>query len=334
MDAVRTMDAGSVKIVLVVDGDDRLLGTVTDGDVRRGILKGVGLEESVEGIMNTRPRVASIDQSRDSIRELMAATLLHHIPLVDGEGRVIGIEVIDEVIGSQSQRDNWVLIMAGGLGTRLLPLTENTPKPLLKVGGKPLLETILENLIEQGFGKFYLAVNYRAEMVKEHFRDGARWGVEIRYLEEDARMGTAGALSLIPEAPDQPIIVMNGDLLTKVSFGALLDYHGEHGAIATMAVREYDFQVPFGVVETDHHKVVSIEEKPVHRFFVNAGIYILDPACLTRVPKGQIYDMPTLLNGLMADEMTVCAFPIRELWVDIGHLEDFQKANQLFPKFF
>ncbi len=332
-DAIRTIDEGAIRIALVVDGENRLLGTVTDGDIRRGILHGVALEESVTRVMNRHPTTARADEGRDTILERMKQTRLHQIPVVDGQGRLVTVEILDELLQAR-HRDNWVMLMAGGLGSRLRPLTDECPKPLLKVGSKPLLEIILENFLEYGFRKFYISVNYKAEMVKEHFGDGSRWGIEIRYVHEDQRLGTAGALSLLPELPALPLIVMNGDLLTKVNFQHLLDFHAEHRARGTMCVREYDFQVPYGVVRIDHHRILGIDEKPVQRFFVNAGIYVLEPEVLDLIPPATYFDMPELFTNLIGRKQETAVFPIREYWLDIGHMEDFARANGDFPEVF
>jgi len=332
-DAIRTIDEGAIRIALVVDGDNRLLGTVTDGDVRRGILHGVALEEPVTRVMNPHPTTARADEGRDTILERMKQTRLHQIPVVDGQGRLVTVEILDELLQAR-HRDNWVVLMAGGLGSRLRPLTDECPKPLLKVGSKPLLEIILENFLEYGFRTFYISVNYKAEMVQAHFGDGSRWGIEIRYVHEDRRLGTAGALSLLPGRPTQPLIVMNGDLLTKVNFQHLLDFHAEHRARATMCVREYDFQVPYGVVRIDHHRILGIDEKPVQRFFVNAGIYVLEPEALDLIPPATYFDMPELFTNLIGRQQETAVFPIREYWLDIGHMDDFARANGDFPEVF
>ncbi len=332
-ETIQTIDEGAIRIALVVDGENRLLGTVTDGDIRRGILRGISLEEAVTRVMNSQPTIARADEGRDTILERMKQTRLHQIPVVDGYGRLVTVEILDELLQAR-HRDNWVMLMAGGLGSRLRPLTDECPKPLLKVGSKPLLEIILENFLEYGFRKFYISVNYKAEMVKEHFGDGSRWGIEIRYVHEDRRLGTAGALSLLPERSTLPLIVMNGDLLTKVNFQHLLDFHAEHRARATMCVREYDFQVPYGVVRIDHHRVLGIDEKPVQRFFVNAGIYVLEPEVLGLIPSATYFDMPELFTRLIGQNHETAVFPIREYWLDIGHMEDFARANGDFPEVF
>ncbi len=315
-----------MQIALVVDGDNHLLGTVTDGDVRRGILRGVALNETVDKIMNPNPSVCREDDAREAILTRMEIRNLRHMPVVDKAGRVVRLETHDELLAPK-ERDNLVVLMAGGLGVRLRPLTENCPKPMLKIGGRPILETILLNFIEYGFRRFYLSVNYMSEAITEYFGDGSRWGVDIRYLRESQKLGTAGALSLLPERPNSPILVMNGDLLTKVNFTQLVDFHGAHRSKATMCVREYDFQVPYGVVKMDHHSITAIEEKPVQTFFVNAGIYMLEPEILDMIPKSDFFDMPTLFDRLIADRSKTIAFPVREYWLDIGHVEDFERAN-------
>ncbi|MFA7243563.1 MAG: nucleotidyltransferase family protein [Sulfuricellaceae bacterium] len=325
-DAIRVLDENAKQIVLVVNESNRLLGTVTDGDIRRSILKGLSLEEPVQSIMNTDPTVAMIDESRESILAAMQRTRLHHLPLVDENRRVMGLETLDELIQS-SARENRVVLMAGGLGERLRPLTDKCPKPMLKVGNKPLLETILENFIEYGFHRFYISVNYMADIIKSYFGDGSRWGVDIGYLHEDQRLGTAGALSLLPEKPAEALLVMNGDLLTKVNFKQLLDFHAGHQAHATMCVREYDFQVPYGVVKIDSHRVISIDEKPIQRFFVNAGIYVLEPEVLDLVSQNTYFDMPTLFEKLIELKKETAVFPIREYWLDVGQLVDYDRAN-------
>jgi len=325
-EAIRVLDASKAKIVLVVGEDNRLLGTVTDGDIRRGILKGVSLDDAIQIIMNPDPTVAMLDESRESILATMQLKQLHHIPLLDKHRRVMGLETLDELIQPRA-RDNRVVLMAGGLGSRLRPLTDDCPKPMLKVGNKPLLETILENFIEYGFHRFYISVNYMADVVKSYFGDGSRWGVDIAYLHEDQRLGTAGALSLLPAKPTEALLVMNGDLLTKVNFKQLLDFHAGHQAQATMCVREYDFQVPYGVVKIEAHRITRIDEKPIQRFFVNAGIYVLEPEVLDLISPNTYFDMPTMFEKLIELKRETAVFPIREYWLDVGQLADYDRAN-------
>lgn len=332
-EAISTIDAGGIQTALVLTLDNILLGTVTDGDIRRAILKGLPLETDIQEIMNTQPTIARHGDSQDNILVTMKLTGHRHIPVLDNNNRVIDVAFLEDLIQTD-ELENWVILMAGGLGTRLRPLTEDCPKPLLKIGNKPILETILENCRNHGFKKFYISINYKAEMVKKHFGDGSRWGVQIKYIEEQKRMGTAGALGLLEEKPSKPILVMNGDLLTKVNFQHLLDFHKEHNAQATMCVREYHFQIPFGVVDITDQRITSITEKPSQRFLVNAGIYVLEPATLELIPTDTFFDMPDLFKWLIERGLTAAAFPIREYWVDIGQLPDLEQARGEYKEIF
>lgn len=332
-DVLKIIDSSAMQIALIVDENNRLLGTVTDGDIRRGILKGIALTESAAKIMNPHPTVSHSYERHDIILSVMRLKRLNHIPVIDDDGCVIQVETLQGLLTPKA-KENIVVLMAGGLGTRLRPLTNDCPKPLLEVGGKPVLETILENFLEYGFKKFFLSVNYKADMIKEYFQDGARWGVEIRYLEEREPLGTAGALSLLPEKPNCPLLVMNGDLLTKVNFQQMLDFHELHQAQATMCVREYTYQVPFGVVKMNKHQLTGIEEKPLQRFFVNAGIYIVEPQALEFIPSGDFFDMPQLFQKIIAAGGGTTAFPIRQYWMDIGQMHDYEQANCEFDEVF
>ena len=333
LEVIKAIEAGARQIALVVDGTGKLLGTVTDGDIRRGILRGIGLELSASRVMNATPLTALPELGREAVLRLMREREIHQIPIVDTRGKVVGLETLDELI-HQDELDVWVVLMAGGLGARLRPLTDSVPKPLLPIGGRPLLETIIENFSTQGFRRFFLSVNYKAEMFERHFGDGSAFGVQIEYIHESDRMGTAGSLGLLPEKPKNSLIVMNGDLLTTVNFRQFLDFHREHHALATMGVREYSFQVPYGVVETDQHRLLSISEKPTHQFFVSAGMYVLEPEVLDLIPPGQPCDMPQLFESVVAQEGGASVFPIREYWLDIGRLDDLERAQNEFGKIF
>ncbi len=332
-DAIKVIDASALQIVLIIDPVRKLLGTVTDGDVRRGILKGISLDLPVTEVMNPNPTVANVGDTRDNLLATMKLKEIRQVPLLDKDRCVAGIEVLNNLILPR-ERENRVVLMAGGMGSRLRPLTNDCPKPLLEVGNKPILETILENFIEYGFRHFYLSVNYKAVMVEDHFKDGSAWNVDIRYIHEDKAMGTAGPIGLLPEKVEHPLLVMNGDLLTKVNFQQLLDFHLEHQAQATMCVREYDFQVPYGVVRLEKHRLLQIEEKPVQRFFVNAGIYVLEPGALTHIPRGNHLDMTDLFAKIIAEGFETAAFPIREYWIDIGRLDDLERAKGEYPGIF
>jgi dTDP-glucose pyrophosphorylase/predicted transcriptional regulator len=324
--AIEIIDTSSLQIALVVNDTGKLLGTVTDGDIRRAILKGVALANPVSTIMYCEPTIAYGHESREAIIATMKTKQLRQIPLVDEAGCVIGLDVWDDIVNTP-KRENLVFLMAGGLGSRLGELTRDCPKPLLHVGNKPVLETILENCKEYGFSRYCISVNYKADMLKEYFGDGSRWGIDIEYIEENKRLGTAGALSLLPERPSLPLLVMNSDVLTKINFKHLMDFHEEHTSVATMCVREYDFQVPYGVVKIDNQKLQGIEEKPVHRFFVSAGINVLNPDVLNFVPKGEYFDMPSLFEKMLKQKIDTSVFPIHEYWLDIGKIDDYERAN-------
>lgn len=325
---IDTIERSQAKVALVVDENRKLLGTVTDGDVRRGLLRGVQITDAVPIIMNQKPRVASMNEDVAEIIDMMRRNICRQVPVLDDDGRVVGLKTLEEAL-RVPDRPNWVFLLAGGRGHRLRPLTDECPKPMLPVGGRPMLQIIVESLVRQGFRRFYISVNYKREMVREHFGDGSLWDAEIRYIEEDEQMplGTAGALSLLPQIPNEPVIVMNGDILTKVAFGALLDFHTEHASVGTMCVRDYVLQVPYGVVETDDHRLSEILEKPVHRFLVNAGLYVLERAAIELVPHNHSYDMPMLFEELARRKLAATVFPIREYWLDIGRIDDFNKAN-------
>jgi len=330
---IQSIDQSGLQIALVVNEQQRLLGTVTDGDIRRAILKGFSLEDSASQIMNSQPITVTSTASHSEILGMMRRSVLRQIPVIDRFGVVVDLSLLDTLLET-TRRHNWVVLMAGGLGSRLAPLTNDCPKPLLKVGGKPILENILESFINEGFHHFFISVNYKSHMIEEYFSDGAKWGVDICYLREQERLGTAGGLKLLPERPQQPIFVMNGDLLTKISFLTMLNFHQEHKSRATMAVREYDFQIPFGVVQTDRDRIIDVIEKPLYKFHVNAGIYLLEPSCLDIIPSQQYYDMPDLFKTLAQQKEVVMPFSTTDYWLDVGRMDDFERANVEFCEVF
>ena len=332
-DALEHIDKAGCQIVLIVDPHGRLIGTLSDGDARRGLLKGLALSDKATAAMHSNPTCARAGEDRQSILATMRRLGLHQIPLLDAHGVVVGLEVIDDFLSAPT-RDHWVVIMAGGIGSRLKELTHDTPKPMLKVGSRPLLETIIRSYADQGFRHFYVAVNYKAEQIEQHFGDGRALGVEIRYLREEQRLGTAGALSLLPQRPDLPLIVTNADLLTKEDFGFMVDRHVESGADATMAVRNFEMQVPFGVVRERDGTIETIEEKPVQSFVVSAGIYVLSPPIIELVPSGQFFDMPALFDALVRRGMRARCHHIDGYWLDIGRMPDYERANMEFAEVF
>jgi len=328
-DAVLAIDRGVRQIALVVDDRSRLVASVTDGDVRRGLLRGLTLESPVNQIMRHKPAALPQGLDRQSALRLMQRLKVHHVPVVDELGVVVDLIWINDAVGL-TPIDNEVIIMAGGLGTRLRPLTDHVPKPMLSIGERPLLEHIVGQFAEQGFRNFTLSINYRGDVVRDHFKDGNDLGVNIKYIEEHERLGTAGALSLLPSPPDAPVIVMNGDLLTNVSFSALLKFHADTGSVATMCAREYEFQVPYGVVEFSGVRFDKIVEKPTYKQFVNAGIYVLSPKALSLLERGVARDMPDLFDAFTASNLKASVFPVSEYWLDIGRIEDLERAREEF----
>jgi dTDP-glucose pyrophosphorylase len=326
LEAIRVIDRSAMQVVFVVDEQQRLLGSVTDGDVRRGVLRGIALTEPVSQIMNPKPFSVHEFESRQNILALMQQKSIRQVPLVDDAGVIRGVELLNE-LQAPTPLDNWVVLMAGGLGKRLWPLTETTPKPLLQIGGKPILEFILENLAATGFRKFFLCTHYKGEMFRSYFGDGKPWGVQIEYLHEDELTGTAGPLKLLPQKPDRPVLVMNADLVTKVDYASLLRFHVQEQAKATIGVREYEMQIPYGVVNVDRGRIIELREKPVERYFVSAGIYVLDPDVLDRIANQGQFDMTDLFAGLIETGIYPAAFPIREYWIDMGKMEDYQRAQ-------
>lgn len=331
--ALEVIDNAGVQIGLVADGEGRLLGTVSDGDIRRGLIRGVALSEPVSIVMNPEPSCVTTKQDPADVLALMRGRGFHQIPILTPDRRIVGLATIDDFLVSTRQ-DHWVVIMAGGKGTRLRELTANTPKPMLKVGSRPLLETIIRRYIDQGFHNFYLAVNYRAEQIEDHFGDGSTFGAQIRYLREDKALGTAGALSLLPERPTGDIIVSNGDLLTNENHSAVLSGHAASGAKATMLVRDYEMQVPFGVVAEEAGQIVSITEKPIERFTISAGMYVLAPDALDFVPGDQFFDMPALFERLIENKLRTRCHRVQGYWLDVGRLPDLERANLEFAKYF
>lgn len=330
-EAIETLQQCALRIAVVADDERRLLGTLTDGDVRRAILQSHDMKTSVSKLMCTNPLVAHPGWEREQILNLMKTRKVLQIPVVDGEGKIVGLETLESLLEEMETRlvNNPVFLMAGGFGTRLHPLTQNCPKPLLKVGDKPILEIIIENFIKAGFHKFFVSTHYLPEMVRQHFGDGDRWGVTIRYIHEETPLGTGGALGLLPhDEIDSPMLMMNGDLLTTIDYRGLLDFHNEHRGVATMCVSNYEYKVPYGVIHREGHRVLSMVEKPVHKFFINAGIYVLSPELIKSIKPNKYMDMPTLLQEQINLGKEVTLFPVHEYWLDIGRMDDYILAQK------
>lgn len=326
--ALEIIDHQAMRVALVVDQERRLLGIVSDGDIRRGLLNDLSLSNEVAEVMNTNPTTVMEGVSKDELIHLMERKSILSLPVIDESRKVIGLETLHAAL-LKPKHQNPVFIMAGGFGTRLRPLTDTCPKPMLKVGDRPILETLLRSFMKAGFVNFYISTHYLPEQIRDHFGDGTNMDINITYVHEEEPLGTGGALGLLPKDLPQgmPLIMINGDVLTTVDFQRLLEFHLEHDADATMCVREYDYQIPYGVINGDGNKITSMVEKPVQRFFVNAGIYVVSPVVFRSVSRNQYIDMPTLLERHMCDRQNVLMFPIHEYWLDIGRMDDFKRAQ-------
>ena len=327
-ETIAAIDRGQLGLALLVDADGRLLSTVTDGDVRRAMLAGVDLDEPVSTLQARRrsgPLTAAAGSPVEELLELMSTHRLRHVPLVDGDGRPVDVAALDDLVDDTALPLRAV-VMAGGFGKRLGSLTESLPKPMLPVGGRPLLERIIGQLGAAGIDRVHVTTHYRPEQIVDHFRDGSSFGVRIEYVNEEQPLGTAGALGLIENADEQPLLVLNGDIVTDVDFRSLLHFHEEHRADLTVGVWPYEVKVPYGLVETDGEAVTAIREKPVIRSFVNAGIYLVSSEVCRSIPAGEALDMTELIERAVADGRCVVSFPLREYWLDIGELEAYQRA--------
>lgn len=323
------IDASGKRLSVVVGKDNKFLGIISDGDIRRALLGDYGLDSPIQNIYQKEPLFLEKGKMPEDLLVLAKTRNISYVPVIDANG--LFIELIDIL---SIKHKNKVVIMAGGLGERLRPLTETTPKPLLKVGDKPILETIIGHLIKQKFDNFTLCVNYKAGMIMDYFGDGSRLGTNISYVAENKRLGTAGALSLIEEQLDEPIIVMNGDILTGLDFIAMLKNHITSQAVATVGVKQHEIQVPYGVVESEGEIISRLTEKPKHKFHINSGIYVINPELLQLVPKDTFFDMPTLIQQAMTNKDKVIKHNVNGYWLDIGSPEDYLKANNSFHEIF
>jgi len=310
----------------VVSEDGTLIGTITDGDIRRGILRGLDMNSSIDSIILHDPLVSPQNLQRESVLQLMQTNKIHQLPMIDENRHVVGLHLWDELL-VPIQHSNLMIIMAGGQGTRLRPHTENCPKPLLPVAGKPMLEYIIEQAKSEGFQHFVLAIHYLGHMIQDYFGDGSRWNVKIEYIHEESPLGTVGAIGLLNIKPDQPFIVSNGDVLTDIHYAELLDFHCKHLASATMAVRQHEWQHPFGVVRTKGVDIVGFDEKPITRSHINAGVYVLEPNVLNILNEGEHCDMPTLFTRLQDNDERTIVYPMHEPWLDVGRPDDYAQAN-------
>jgi dTDP-glucose pyrophosphorylase len=323
-EAMVVLDRGT-QIAFVVDKQRKLLGTCTDGDVRRALLAGFGFDSPV--IPHIEPQFVSVgpDSGRADVLDLMKARHIQQIPILSSEGALLGLHLLRELIGAM-ERPNWAVLMAGGKGTRLKPLTEGLPKPMIQVAGRPILERLVLHLVGYGIRRIFLSINYLGEMVEAYFGDGSQYGCSIEYLREDRPLGTGGSLALLPEIPEHPLIVMNGDLVTGLNVDELLAHHAKEEYAATLGIREYCHTVPFGAVHIQDGRLRRISEKPTYSWMVNTGCYVLSPALVSRVPKNTEITIVTLIESAIARGESIGAFTVTQDWIDIGRIPDLAKA--------
>lgn len=324
--ALRALEAGGAGICLVTDGTGRLKGIVTDGDIRRTILAGVPLHARIAPHMNRRFLSVGPEVSRAHVLDLMRARTIGEIPIVDGSGRVLGLHLLREIVG-RDPLPHWAVIMAGGRGERLKPITDHLPKPMIRVAGRPILERIVLHLVGHGIRTIYLSVNYKSHIIEEHFGNGREFGCSITYLKEKEPLGTGGPLALLPRKPDHPLLVLNGDLVTQVNVGEMLERHARDGNRITVGAHEHYYTVPFGVLKEKRGRVLEVREKPTASWLVNAGIYVLDPALLRRIPKGREFPLPALIEDALERKERVGVYRIEEEWMDIGRPVELKKAR-------
>ncbi len=335
IEAMRLIDKNAKGILIVVDQDKKILGTITDGDIRRAILKEIPVTSGIESLYNQNSIFVYENTTTNDIKKMFIDKKIKFVPVVDKDHHILGYYEIDDFINySIIEKDNPIIIMAGGLGTRLKPLTDNIPKPMLKVGNKPILQTIIEQFRDYGFKNIFISVNYKSELIKNYFRDGKDFDVSITYIEERKRLGTAGAIKLAEKYINKNAIVINGDILTNINFHNLLKYHEENNFFMTIGSREYEMQVPYGVLNVNDAKVLSLEEKPVYSYVVSGGVYIINPDATQYIPQNEFYDITDLINQLVANNKNIGSFPIKDYWMDIGKIEDYYKANDDITKFF
>jgi len=326
LEALKKVNAPPLYAALIIDEENRLCGILTDGDLRRGLLDGYDLGNVVDIFMKRDPTTAPASIPKEDANRLLKRNNLSLLPLISELGELEAL-LIACACHEENNRDNAAVIMAGGKGSRLYPLTKDCPKPMLKVNGKPILEILIEQCIQAGFSNFYISVNYLKEQIIDYFGHGESKGISIDYLAEDKPMGTAGSLQLLPKTVNKPFLVLNGDLLTSLDYRHLMQFHADHNSSATICVREHVTQIPFGVVQTDGHRLIGFDEKPTYRQLVNAGVYVIEPSILTYLEPDTPTDMPTLLTKVQSSGQEVIVCPIHEYWLDIGKPDSLHAAQ-------
>lgn len=332
-EAIKLLTDNKIKILVVLDSNKYVLGTITDGDIRRGFIKKYTMNTTVDNIINTNPITCSNEDKDEIILNIMNINKIQQIPIVDSDKKLIKVVTYFELLENKNL-SNKVIIMAGGLGKRLRPLTNDIPKPMLKLGDKPILEIIIDGLSKHGLTDIYLSVNYKAEIIKDYFGDGSKFGVSIKYIEEDKKLGTAGALGLMNEIPNESFLVMNSDLLTSVNYTSLFNEHKNNNSSATMCVKSYNIEIPYGVIGIENNEIISIDEKPKHNFYINTGIYVLEPEVFKYIQDNSFLDMPDLFKKCILGNKKTNSYLLKEYWKDIGQHNDFEEAQVDYFKFF
>lgn len=328
IEVINNINDSELQVCFIVDKDTNLIGSITDGDIRRGLINGMSMENLASEIMQKNPVYITNDKSNEYAQQLMLSRKINQLPVVNDSGKLIGLFIKDD-ISTTTQSENYILIMAGGFGKRMMPLTENLPKPMLQVRGKPILEHIILNAKSQGFKNFLISVHYLSELITEYFGDGSKFDVSIEYLQENEPLGTAGCLSLIDFKVKTPLIITNGDILTDISYRHLLDFHNINNSDATMAIKKYELQNPYGVVNTDGINIESFEEKPIQISYVNTGIYAINPTTIKVLKPHTFCNMPDFFMNLKKEEYKIIAYPIHETWADLGRPNDLSDANKI-----
>ncbi len=318
------------EVVLVADDRERVVGVVTDGDIRRGLLRGLTFDSPVSEVMNRKFISVRPDMDRAAVLDMMKSLVIRQVPVLDGDGRLVGFHFLNDLLGT-SVRPNVAVIMAGGKGTRLRPLTENCPKPMIQVAGRPILERVVLHLVGYGIRKVYLSINYLGEQIENYFGDGSRFGCAIEYLREEKALGTGGALSLLPGDIEHPFVVMNGDQVTQADIGKMLDVHAREQAAATIGVRHYQVEIPFGVVIQEAGKLLALQEKPTAHYLVNTGIYVFNPDVISMVPMNEEFPITSLFDLLLIRNSCVGVHYIEEDWIDVGRHDDLRRAKGETP---
>lgn len=327
LDVINNIENSQYQICFIVDNKGTLIGSITDGDIRRGLIEGHTIDSNVSNVMNTNPISILNSQSEKEAQTIMTTNQIKQLAVVDSENKLVGVHLIEQIL-NLAPKENSILIMAGGFGKRMMPLTEMVPKPMLKVAGKPILEHIILNAKSQGFKKFIISLHYLGELIIDYFGDGSAFDISIEYIHESEPLGTAGALSLLDPLPKLPFIVTNGDILTDINYANLLHFHESNNAEATMTIKKYELQNPYGVVNTQGLEIISFEEKPIQITYVNAGVYAINPSNLKYLKSNHHCDMPEFFERIKNDERLIAAYPIHETWADVGRPADLSKVNK------